>query len=106
MPGDGDTPSILAGDPEEEPRLLRLPSRRSEDRLREAGMWSLSVCRVGAFRSGRRWLPEGPTHQGARSERWDASGDSIVVEPWNSLLGWLSISISTSPTPRGMFKHH
>lgn len=31
--GEGDTPSILAGEPEEEPTLLRLPSNTSEDRL-------------------------------------------------------------------------
>lgn len=32
---EGDTPSILAGESEEEPTLLRLPSRRSGDRLVE-----------------------------------------------------------------------
>lgn len=29
---EGETPSILAGDPEEEPTLLRLPSSNSEER--------------------------------------------------------------------------
>ena len=35
---EGETPSILAGDPEEEPTLLRLPSSRSDERLRRERM--------------------------------------------------------------------
>lgn len=61
---EGDTPSILPGESVEEPTLLRLPSSRS-------GEW-----------------------QELRSDRWETSEDSIVVVPWKSLLGWLSVSIS------------
>lgn len=61
---DGETPSILPGESVDEPTLLRLPSNRS-------GEW-----------------------QELRSDRLDTSEDSIVVVPWNSLLGWLSVSIS------------
>lgn len=63
--GEGDTPSILAGEPEEEPTLLRLPSNRSEDRLQEPS-----------------------------SGRCATSVDNMVVVPWKSLLGGLSVSIS------------
>lgn len=61
---EGDTPSILPGESVEEPMLLRLPSSKS-------GEW-----------------------QELRSDRLETSEDSMVVVPWKSLLGWLSVSIS------------
>lgn len=34
------------------------------------------------------------SHQELRSDRLDTSEDRMLVVPWNSLLGWLSVSIS------------
>lgn len=34
------------------------------------------------------------SYQELRSDRLEASEDSMVVVPWKSLLGWLSVSIS------------
>lgn len=46
---EGDTPSILAGESEEEPTLLRLPSKRSGERLVEKDRLSVMLQIIGYF---------------------------------------------------------
>lgn len=61
---EGETPSIFPGESVDELTLLKLPSSGS-------GEW----------------------HE-LRSEKLETSEDNMVVVPWKSLLGWLSVSIS------------
>ena len=65
----------------------------------ETSWWMKTVkCWVttkGSAPCGSPWASEGAaSHQELKSDRGEASGDSMLPAPWNSLFGWLSVSIS------------
>ena len=64
---EGETPSILAGDPEEDPMLLRLPSSRSDERLRREKVSNTTPSWTRFFNkidiSNVLWFPQRPNRR-------------------------------------------